>query len=204
MRAAAAVALTVAAVPLAAGTAAASQGGGDDHKVTLCHRTNSENNPYVVITIDKAGVFKTGHDGHDEGGVYQPGDKAAGVRWGDIIPAFDYYASPQDEKSGTASHYPGLNNTAEGTAVLANGCQVPGGSESPEPGGALSGECTDAGAFVVSGDTDADGSDATFRLNIGGTSVVPVSGPFEQTVDAPAARSSRWSTGSGRQLDLDR
>jgi uncharacterized repeat protein (TIGR01451 family) len=187
MRAAAAVAaLTVAVVPLAAVTAAASQGGSDDHKVTLCHRTNSENNPYVVITIDKAGVFKTGHDGHDEGGVYQAGDKANGVRWGDIIPAFDYYASPQDEKAGTKSQYPGLNNTAEGTAILENGCQVPGGSESPEPGGALSGECTDAGAFVVSGDTDADGSTATFRLNIGGISFVPVSGPFEQTVDAPA------------------
>lgn len=185
MRAAAAAVLMAAALPLGAVAATASQGGGDDHKVTLCHRTNSENNPYVVITIDKAGVFKTGHDGHDEGGVHQPGDKAAGVRWGDIIPAFDYYASPQDEKAGTVSHYPGLNNTAEGTAVLDNGCQVPGGSEEPEPGGALSGECSDAGTFVVTGDTDADGSDATFRLNIGGSTFVPVSGEFTKTVDAP-------------------
>ena len=114
LRAAAAITLAAAAVPLAAGAATASQGGADDHKVTLCHRTNAENNPYVVITIDKAGVFKTGHDGHDEGGVYQPGDKANGVRWGDIIPAFDYYASPQDETAGTRSHYDGLNNTAAG------------------------------------------------------------------------------------------
>ena len=74
-----------------------------DDKVTICHRTNAENNPYVVITVDKASLFKRGHDTHDEGGVYQPGDKARGVRWGDIIPAFDYFASPKDQRDGTVS-----------------------------------------------------------------------------------------------------
>ena len=140
----------------------------DDHKVTLCHRTNAENNPYVVITIDKAGVFKTGHDGHDEGGVYQPGDKANGVRWGDIIPAFDYYASPQDETAGTRSHYDGLNLTPEGQDILANSCQVPGPVDQPEPSGNLTGECPDGGsAFTVTGTLDADGADnAEFRLSM--------------------------------------
>ncbi|MDQ1600448.1 MAG: hypothetical protein QOD68_1922 [Actinomycetota bacterium] len=186
LRAAAAITLAASAMPLAAGAAAASQGGADDHKVTLCHRTNSENNPYVVITIDKAGVFKTGHDGHDEGGVYQPGDKANGVRWGDIIPAFDYYAGPQDETAGTLSHYDGLNNTAAGLDVLANGCQVPGEGEQPEPSGSLSGSCADD-AFVVTGSTDEDGADdARFRLTIAGQAPVEVSGDFSKTVMADA------------------
>lgn len=33
----------------------------DDHKVTICHATNSATNPYVVITIDIAAW-------HEEGG----------------------------------------------------------------------------------------------------------------------------------------
>ena len=186
LRAIAAITLAAAAVPLTAGAATASQSGADDHKVTLCHRTNSETNPYVVITIDKAGVFKTGHDGHDEGGVHQPGDKANGVRWGDIIPAFDYYASPQDENASTLSHYAGLNNTAAGLDVLANGCQVPGEGEQPEPSGSLSGSCSDD-TFVVTGTTDEDGADDVgFRLTIAGQQPVEVSGDFSKTVSAGA------------------
>ena len=188
LRAAAALTLAVAATPLAAGVASASQGG-EDHKVTLCHRTNSEHNPYVVITIDKAGVYKTGHDSHDEGGVYQAGDKARGVRWGDIIPAFDYYATPQDQKDGTVSHYDGLNTTAEGLSVLANGCEVPSApEEQPEPTGSLSGSCTDDQTFVVSGTTDSDTSEAVFRLAIPGQSpvTVPSDGDFDVTVTADA------------------
>jgi uncharacterized repeat protein (TIGR01451 family) len=186
----AAVAVAVAAaVPLAmtgAAPAAASQQG-DDHKITLCHQTDAENNPYVVITIDKAGVFQQGHDGHDEGGVYQAGDKANGIRWGDIIPAFDYYASPQDEAAGTVSHYGGLNDTAEGLDVLANGCQVPSPPvEQPQPTGIVAGSCTD-GDFVATGATDSDGAnDATFRLSIAGGGTIPVSGTFTQTVAAAA------------------
>lgn len=123
----------VPAVVLAAGMTApawASQGG-DDHKVTLCHRTHSETNPYVEITIDKAAVFKRGHDTHDEGGVHQPGDKAAGKWWGDIIPAFDYFASPQDEKTDTVSHYEGLNT--DGLSVLANHCEAVTVTSTPTP-----------------------------------------------------------------------
>ena len=186
LRAIAAITLAAAAMPLAVGAATASQGGADDHKVTLCHRTNAENNPYVVVTIDKAGVFRTGHDGHDEGGVYQPGNKANGVRWGDIIPAFDYYASPQDEAAGTRDHYDGLNNTAAGLDVLANGCQVPGEGEQPEPSGSLSGSCDDD-VFVVTGTIDEDGAaDARFRLTIAGQPPVDVAGDFSETVSADA------------------
>jgi uncharacterized repeat protein (TIGR01451 family) len=190
LRAAAALTLAVAAMPLAVGTATASQHG-DDHKVTLCHRTNSETNPYVVITVDVASVFKNnGHDSHDEGGVYQPGDKARGVRWGDIIPPFSYFASSHDQ---TESQYPGLNYGADGQAILANGCQVPGPPppvEQPHPDGSLHGSCPeDGGDFVVNGTTNDDkGTDVQFRLNVGGSSfiAVPNDSDFEKSVDAPA------------------
>ena len=48
-------------------------------KVTLCHATNSETNPYRVITVDiaAAGLHNSGHDGHT-GPIWYPGAKAAG------------------------------------------------------------------------------------------------------------------------------
>ncbi len=47
------------------------------HKVTICHRTGSESNPYVVITVDVAaidGVGSSDHDGHDQTGNGPIGD----------------------------------------------------------------------------------------------------------------------------------
>ena len=36
----------------------------DEHKVTICHATNSASNPYVVITIDIAAWNTSGDVGH--------------------------------------------------------------------------------------------------------------------------------------------
>ncbi|AIC48097.1 putative Ig domain-containing protein [Rhodoluna lacicola] len=78
------------------------QGGGSggaaapepSRKVTICHRTHSETNPYVRITVDYNSVNKkSGHQGHDEifagehvfkAGIYK---RAKDKDWGDIIPA---------------------------------------------------------------------------------------------------------------------
>jgi hypothetical protein len=77
------------------------QGGGGgasapepSRKVTICHRTHSETNPYVRITVDYNSVNKkSGHQGHDEifagehvfkAGIYK---RAKDKDWGDIIPA---------------------------------------------------------------------------------------------------------------------
>lgn len=100
----------------------ASATGGDPHKVTLCHRTHSETNAYVSITVDVASVKFEGHDGHD-GPVWYPGAKADGVRWGDIIPAFSI-------EDGYPFDYLG-KNVPEGQTILDDGCQVEQPSPSP-------------------------------------------------------------------------
>lgn len=98
-----------------------------DHKVTLCHRTGSETNPYVVITTDIAsdGYVKGGHNNHEQVG------NGLG---GDIIPAYEYIA-----KDGDVFDYPGKNldfvfpNGETGADVLAAGCVLTDESPSPTP-----------------------------------------------------------------------
>ncbi|MEX2274131.1 MAG: hypothetical protein WEA10_01000 [Actinomycetota bacterium] len=97
------------------------------HKVTICHATNSVNNPYVQITVDIASAGYpddgSGHDGH-LGNI--PADvaelqamKDAGEQWGDVIPAYTY------DGVNPAYNYPGLNLSPEGLALLENDCAIP-------------------------------------------------------------------------------
>ena len=88
--------------------------------LTICHRTNSNTNPYV---IESPNINATGlHGGHitHTGPIWDPTLKSKHIKWGDIIPAFDY-----TDKGGITQHFPGLNDDAEGAQILANGCNIP-------------------------------------------------------------------------------
>jgi len=78
-------------------------------KVTICHATGSQTNPFVVITPNANGVV-SGHEAHQDAN--------------DIIPPFDY------NNHGTTVHFAGQNFDANGQAIFDNGCKVasnPGG-----------------------------------------------------------------------------
>lgn len=76
-------------------------------KVTICHATGSESNPFVVNSPSAAGVYN-GHIAHQHSE--------------DIIPPFQY-------KGETYSQ----NWDAEGQAIWNNGCEVPTESPTPSP-----------------------------------------------------------------------
>jgi hypothetical protein len=83
-------------------------------KYTICHRTNSDTNPYVVITPDEAAVDgaapgKGDHFLEHVGPVWNGTLKKAKIEWGDIIPP-------------VPGHHEGLNWTIEGRAIYNNGC----------------------------------------------------------------------------------
>ena len=91
--------------------------------ITICHRTNSNTNPYNTITVSANSIVKNnGHDDHN-GPVWDPTLKDQQIKWGDIIPEFDY----------SGGHYDG-QNLDEGSDILANDCLVE-GEEPPPPGG---------------------------------------------------------------------
>ena len=92
-----------------------------DHKVTICHRTDSNTNPYNENTVDIAssGHLQGGHDTEHEGPIWDPSLKSQKIEWGDIIPPYTY---------GDFS-YAGQNWTAEGQTILRAGCVV----ETSEP-----------------------------------------------------------------------
>ena len=103
-----------AATALLGGAAFAANAGAADsteHKVTICHASDSRSNPYELITVDYHSATHGGHDGHD-GPVFDPAVDQG--KWGDIIPPFDL---------GKSDAYPGKNYT-DGAAILANGCRV--------------------------------------------------------------------------------
>jgi hypothetical protein len=112
MRLLGAVMLTLAVVPWL-GMSPASADNVDGQKITLCHGTNAETNPYVLVRVSINSVFKeNGHDTH-EGPIFEPGMKDQQIVWGDIIPPFDY---------GDGQHYDGKNWTEAGQDVYNGGC----------------------------------------------------------------------------------
>jgi hypothetical protein len=108
----------------------------ENHKVTICHRTNSNNNPYITETVDTdstgGGQDKgvSDHTGHT-GPVWNPNLKAQHTQWGDIIP-------PYTDDQGVS--YAGMNWSAEGQAIYNNGCKPAGGQGGDEDEGGRGGD----------------------------------------------------------------
>ena len=130
---------------------------GEDHKTTICHRTNSETNPYVIITVDNAAIDDAGGNSdhmHHVGDniVWYPGAKTEDhLKWGDIIPP-------------VAGVTPGLNWT-DGEGIWNNGCKAGGGDAECIPASSFTASelkelLLDAGSGVDGGH-DQNGSTAT-------------------------------------------
>lgn len=200
---------------LSAGTVAAEVNPGSPeypattHKITICHRTNSNTNPYVEITPAKSSIQKlNGHDTH-EGPVWNSTLKSQKIKWGDIIPPFQFYATPQDEASKTESHYHGKNWDAAGQAIYRNGC-APEGPRNQQPSGSLDGGCPPAGGvFEVFGTVSPGSStNVTFWLKLGAGAPVAVTpdadGDYRQGVAAPAGTTVQlqYQIGGGAPVDL--
>jgi hypothetical protein len=99
------------------------------NKVTICHATGSQTNPYEQISPDANGVI-SGHIG-----ASHQGGK-------DIIPPFDY------NDQGQTKHFAGQNYDASGQATLSNGCVVAAGQ-----GGGGNEQNTNSQGQVLSGST---------------------------------------------------
>ena len=107
--------LLVSAVLLASGFYAAAavagnHGSAQSGHVTICHRTGSHHNPYVVISPSASGVYNGHYSQHNEQAVFP--NTASDGKWGDIIPPFQYQGVTYS-----------LNWTADGQAIWSNGCQ---------------------------------------------------------------------------------
>jgi len=97
------------------------RGSTGQHPITICHRTDSETNPYVRVTIDTASTNVAGHEDHT-GGVWFNGHPKA-PKWGDIIPPTD------DDHDFSVTP---LNWTPMGRAIWHNDCKPPFGPP-PQP-----------------------------------------------------------------------
>jgi hypothetical protein len=100
------------------------------HKVTICHATASQTNPYVKESVDVASIqdFQGGSSGHG----------SSGVNANDIIPGFTYgtFVFPGLNLGFIGSYTIGnktVNVNASGTAIYDNGCKVPGSNPTPDP-----------------------------------------------------------------------
>lgn len=130
-------------------------------KVTLCHATDADNNPYTRNTVSFNSIADAddvnGHGDHT-GPIWVAGDRAEKVKWGDIIPEYYY---PTGVPGGSTYHYTGMNWTTEGQAIWNNACNIP--KPTPPP--------TEKKAVVVSTTV----FDATTKAVWAGTETAPAS-----------------------------
>ena len=147
-----------------------------DHgpKVTICHATNSNANPYTTFTLDSSAVDglvppQGDHFHLHTGPVWDPTLKAAGIDWGDIIPP-------------VPDHHDGLNWTVDGQAIWNNGCAIPGAANTYLCSAATA--VTHDTATLHAATSDAAVTEAVFTLNPGNITLTDSTGPSPYSVDA--------------------
>jgi hypothetical protein len=146
-----------------------------EHKITLCHRTDSYSNPYVVITVDVASVRFEGHAHHD-GPVFFPAIPKH-QKWGDIIPPFDF---------GPHASYPGKNWDSAGMAVFNNQCALPSPPSSSTSSSSTSSSSTSSSSTSTSSTSSSSTSTPTTVHITGTTSVTSTSIAGGTTTTSPA------------------
>ena len=101
---------------------------------TICHATNSDSNPYRVITVNTSSIEEAnnslaklynGHGDHD-GLLWNADLKGSHVKWGDIIGPFEYTSK------GKTVSYPGSEayRANDGTNPMIP-AECPAGHETP-------------------------------------------------------------------------
>lgn len=106
--------------------AAAAQAPGNEDNITICHRTNSNGNPYIEITTDSSGQNGgTDHFFEHEGPLWTPELKAQKIEWGDVIPPSD--AHPD----GSQAYQELIAGGVTFEDFVANGCEAPDAPEVP-------------------------------------------------------------------------
>ena len=134
--------------------------GNAQDKVTICHATGSEKNPYVIITPSKQGVLN-GHVGHQDGR--------------DIIPSFTYV------EDGVTKTFPGQGDVS----LMATGCVKPDSATVPAvscPLGVMGPVALGCPPANGGGDTETT---TAVNTPISGTPQNPATGPAPVVVGPP-------------------
>lgn len=98
----------------------ASAGVVQEGDLTICHRTNSNANPYIVLTTDANGQNGgTDHFGEHEGPLWNPTLKKDHIEWGDVIPPSE--AHPD----GSEAYQDLVEAGIDFGAFVDNGCAAP-------------------------------------------------------------------------------
>jgi hypothetical protein len=121
-------------------------------KVTLCHRTDAENNPYgpKPITVSASAAYH-GHYLEHQGDVWYPGHPKKPM-WGDIIPPFTFQGVTYS-----------LNWNAAGMAIFNNGCQ---------PLTASTSSVATSSSAGISGSSSASAVTSVVTTTVGGVAVI--------------------------------